>query len=265
MTRVSAITQQDLSPEELERYARQMGPAVLSHAGQSRLKRSAALVTRVGGMGGPAALCLAMAGVGRVVIAHGGPMIVPDLNRQLLGSEAVIGKPRAPHFAETLRAMNHHVEVHAIDHEPSPTEARELAADVDIILACPPTFAERMLLNEAAVAAGKPLIDAAQWGMMGSLIVVDPGHTACLRCIYPREPEFEEFFPVVGAISSAIGSLAALEAIKMLSGTGQSMAGRMLMFDGYDSRTRIMDLQRDAKCPVCGSLSREPRESTSVD
>ncbi len=233
-----------------------MGPAVLSHQGQQRLKNSSALITRVGGMGGPAALCLAMAGVGRLVIAHGGPMIVPDLNRQLLGSEAVVGKPRAPHFAETLRAMNHHVEVVAIDHEPEQAEARELAGEVDIILACPPSFAERMLLNEAAVSAGKPLVDAAQWGMMGSLIVVEPGRTACLRCIYPNEPEFEEFFPVVGAISSAIGSLAALEAIKILSGTGQSMAGRMLMFDGHDSRTRMMDLQRDEKCPVCGSMHR---------
>lgn len=233
-----------------------MGPGVLSHQGQLRLKNSSALVTRVGGMGGPAALCLAMAGVGRVVIAHGGEMIPPDLNRQLLGSEEVIGKLRAPHFAETLRAMNSNVEVVAIDHEPDAAEAQKLAEEVDIILACPPTFAERMRLNEAAVSAGKPLIDAAQWGMMGSLIVTDPGRTACLRCIYPDEPEFEEFFPVVGAISSAIGSLAALEAIKVLSGTGRSMAGRMLMFDGHDSRTRMMDLQRDPECPVCGGINR---------
>jgi len=233
-----------------------MGPGVLSHQGQLRLKNSSALVTRVGGMGGPAALCLAMAGVGRVVIAHGGEMIPPDLNRQLLGSEEGIGKLRAPHFAETLRAMNRNVEVVAIDHEPDAAEAQKLADEVDIILACPPTFAERMRLNEAAVSAGKPLIDAAQWGMMGSLIVTDPGRTACLRCIYPDEPEFEEFFPVVGAISSAIGSLAALEAIKLLSGTGRSMAGRMLMFDGHDSRTRMMDLQRDPECPVCGGINR---------
>jgi len=259
-----AITQHDLSPRELERYARQMGPAVMSHEGQLRLKRSSALVTRVGGMGGPAALCLAMAGVGRVVIAHGGEMILPDLNRQVLGSEAVIGKPRAPHFAETLRAMNHHVEVIAIDHEPDRDEAREWAAEVDIILACPPTFAERMLLNEAAVSAGKPLIDAAQWGMMGSLIVVDPKRTACLKCIYPNEPEFEEFFPVVGAISSAIGSFAALEAIKILSGTGHSTAGRMLMFDGHDNQTRMVDLQRDEKCPVCGGVDRPAKESKSL-
>lgn len=232
-----------------------MGPGVMSLEGQQRLKQSSALVTRVGGMGGPAALCLTMAGVGRVVIAHGGEMIPPDLNRQLLGSEEVVGKPRAPHFAETLRAMNRHVEVVAIDHEPDEAEAQQLAAEVDVILACPPTFGERMRLNEASVSTGTPLIDAAQWGMMGSLIVSEPGRTACLRCIYPQEPDFEEFFPVVGAISSAIGSLAALEAIKLLSGTGHSMAGRMLMFDGHDSRTRMMDLHRNPECPVCGGVS----------
>jgi len=245
----------ELTPEELERYARQLGPGVFSREGQLRLKNSAALVTRVGGMGGPASLALVMAGVGRVTIAHGGNLISPALNRQVLGSEAVLDKPRAPHFAEYLRSMNRFATVEAIDHEPDDDEARQLADRVDVILSCPPGFEERMRLNRVAIRAGVPLIDAAQWGMTGTLIVVDPGKTACLQCVYPEEPEFEELFPVVGGISAAIGALAALEAVKILSGTGQPMYGKLWMIDSYQGQTSIVDLQRDPNCPCCGPVS----------
>ena len=241
-----------LRPEELERYARQLGPGVLSQQGQSRLKDATVLVTRVGGMGGPAALMLTMAGVGRVILAHGGEMISPDLNRQVLGSESVLGKPRAEPFADYLKTMNRFVQVEAIDHEPDDDEAAQLAQEVDLIVSCPPTFQERLRLNRAAVKAGIPLIDAAQWGMTGTVIVVSPGDSACLECLYPEAPPFEELFPVVGAISSATGSLAALEAIKILSGTGRSLAGKMFTYDGFQGRSTTVELSRRADCPCCG-------------
>lgn len=245
-----------LSPEELTRYARQIGPGVLSAEGQTRLRDSAALVSRAGGMGGPAALMLVMAGVGRVIIAHGGHLISPDLNRQVLGSEEILGEPRAPHFADYLRSMNRFVAVESIDHEPGDEEALELAQRVNVVLSCAPTFEERLRLNTAAVAAGVPLIDAAQWGMMGTLVAVAPDRTACLRCLYPQPPEFEEMFPVVGAISVALGSLAALEAVKILSRTGTPMFGRLWMIDGYRGLSRQMDLQRAPECSCCGSVGR---------
>lgn len=241
-----------LTPEELTRYARQLGPGVLTEQGQTCLKGSTVMVSRVGGMGGPAALCLAMGGVGRVIIAHGGPLISPDLNRQVLGCEAVLGEPRAPHFAEYLRSMNRFVEVEAVDHEPSEEEAHELALRCDLFLSCAPTFEERLRMNRAAVEAGIPLIDAAQWGMSGTLVVVKPGETACLECIYPEEPPFEEMFPVVGAISSAVGALAALEAIKILSGCGKPMFGQLWMIDSFAARNRTVRLARNPNCPCCG-------------
>ncbi len=254
MVRMTRDLAQHLTPEELERYDRQIGPGVLSNEQQLQLKHSTVLVTRVGGMGGPAALSLVTAGVGRVIIAHGGRMIPPDLNRQILGSEQVLGKPRAEHFAETLRSMNRFVTVEAIDHEPDDAEAVKLAGRCDLIISCPPTFEERMRLNRATLAARIPLIDAAQWGMTGTLIVMRPGQTACLGCVYPHRPAFEEFFPVIGAISSAIGSLAALEAIKILSGAGKSLLGRMLMIDGFNSRSTTIDLRRrgDCRCQTAG-------------
>ena len=216
-----------LSSEERERYARQLGPGVLTLEGQQRLKQSTVLVTRAGGMGGPAALTLTMAGVGHIIIAHGGQLRSPDLNRQILGAEHALDQPRAPHFGEHLRSVNRFVEVEAIDHEPNDQEAHTLAGRADIVLSCAPTFEERLRLNAAAVAHDIPLIDAAQWGMTGTLMVLKPGSTACLRCVYPQIPEFEEMFPVVGAISAAMGSLAALEAIKILSRLRSAHVGQV--------------------------------------
>jgi molybdopterin/thiamine biosynthesis adenylyltransferase len=243
----------ELTPAERERYDRQIGPGVLSENAQLRLKQSTAFVTRVGGMGGPAALMLAMAGTGRVIIAHGGPLISPDLNRQVLGSERGLGQPRAPAFADYLRSMNRFVEVEALDHEPNDDEAMAIVRRSHVVVSCPPTFEERLRLNRAAVATGVPLVDAAQWGMTGTLVVVRPGHTACLACVYPDVPPFEEKFPVIGAISSALGSLAALESIKILAQTGKPMWGKMLTWDGYQGRVTSIELARRDDCPVCGA------------
>ena len=114
-------------------------------------------------------------------------------------------------------------------------------------------FEERLRLNRAAVNAAIPLIDAAQWGMTGTLIVVKPGETACLECLYPEPPPFEELFPVIGAISCATGSLAALEAIKILSGTGQPLWGKMLTYDGYRGNVTRVELLRRKSCVCCSS------------
>ncbi len=239
-----------LSEEERIRYARQLGEGVLTEEGQVRLRRSTALVTRVGGMGGPAAMMLAMGGIGKLIIAHGGPLESPDLNRQVLGREEGLGQPRAGQFAETLRSVSRFVEVEALDDEPDDDQALELARRCDIIVSCPPTFEERLRLNRAALAASIPLIDAAQWGLTGTLFVARPGHTACLACAYPTAPPFEKLFPVVGAISAATGSLAALEAIKILSGTGTPMWGQMWVYDGFHGRTRQFEVARRKDC-IC--------------
>ncbi len=148
--------------------------------------------------------------------------------------------------------MNRFVQVEAIDHEPDPAEALDLARRVQVILSCAPTFEERLRLNEAAIRCGVPLVDAAQWGMAGTLIVVQPGRSACLRCLYPTDPEFEELFPVIGAISMAVGALAALEAIKILSGCGEPMYGRLMVIDGFHGRASQVALRRDPACACCG-------------
>ena len=243
-----------LTVDERLRYDRQIGYGVLSEEGQRRLKAATALVTRVGGLGGPAALALAMAGVGRIIIAHGGDLETPDLNRQLLGSEAGVGKPRAEQFAAHLRTMSRFVTVEVIDHEPDDAEAEALARRVAIILSCPADFEHRLRLNRAAHRAGIPFLDAAQWGMAGSLLVSDGRTTPCLACAYPDVPPFESHFPVVGAIAWTMGSLAALEAIKILGGTGRPMWGEMLVIDGFRGEMRQIRLTRRPDCSACGGV-----------
>jgi len=225
---------------------------VLTEEGQRRLKAATALVTRVGGVGGPAALSLVLAGVGRVVIAHGGVLESPDLNRQLLGSESGVGEPRAEQFATSLRLMNRFVTVEVIDHEPDETEATVLAQRVDIILSCPADFEHRLRLNRVAHQVGIPFLDAAQWGMVGSLVICDGRTTPCLACAYPEVPPFEACFPVIGAIAATMGNLAALEALKILSGIGEPQWGRMVTVDGFRGEMRTLKLKHRAGCPRCG-------------
>ena len=240
-----------LTLDEQLRYERQIGPGVLTKEGQRRLKTATALVTRAGGVGGPAALSLVLAGVGRVIIAHPGELETPDLNRQLLGSELGLGGSRAAQFAAHLRSMNSFVTVEAIDHEPDDDEADQLAHRVDIVLSCAADFGQRLRLNRAAHSAGVPFIDAAQWGMTGSLLVSNGRTTPCLACAYPETPPFEASFPVVGAIAATMGNLAALEAIKILAGVGRPMWGRLLIVDGFRGETRRVRLRCREDCPVC--------------
>ncbi len=253
------MSHDELTAHEALRYARQIGPGVLTPEGQLCLRRATVLVSRIGGVGGAAALALVSAGVGRLIFAHGGRLEWPDLNRQILGSESGVAEPRAAQFGECLRAMNRQVEVVAIDHEPDDTEALALARQSTIVLSCAPTFAERLRLNRAALSAGVPLIDAAQWGLSASLIAVDPGRTACLECVYPHEPAFEPDFPVLGAIAMATGALAAMEAVKIVAGVGRSAFGHMWMIDGYQGRSSTVKLSRRSDCPACGAMSARPR------
>ena len=242
-----------LTLDERRRYDRQIGPGLLTDDAQQRLTAATALVTRAGGVGGPAALSLVLAGVGRVIIAHPGDLETADLNRQILGSEMGLGSPRASQFAAHLRTMNSFVTVEAIDHEPDDVEADELACRADIILSCAADFEHRLRLNRAAHSRGIPFIDAAQWGMTGSMLVSNGRTTPCLACAYPETPPFEMNFPVVGAIAATMGNLAALEGIKILAGVGRPMWGRMLIVDGFQGEMQQMRLHRRKGCPVCSS------------
>jgi len=246
----------ELTAEEKEKYRRQMMIPGFGEEAQRKLKNSSALVTRVGGLGGPAAMFLAMAGIGKLVIAHGGKLTPSNLNRQMLMRGDSVGKPRIPQAKETLLRANPDLEVVAIGEEANEKNVEEWVKGVDIVLDCPPTFEERFALNRACVKLRKPMVEAAMYSMEGRLTTIIPGETPCLACITPEPPQWWQplGFPVLGGVSAAVGCLAAVEAIKVLTGFGEPLKGKLLTYDATSMDFVKLKIHRRPDCPVCGGI-----------
>jgi molybdopterin/thiamine biosynthesis adenylyltransferase len=224
--------------------------------GQERLKASAVLVSRVGGVGGAAALQLVAAGVGRVVLAHAGVLRPSDLNRQVLMAHAGLGQSRVEQAARRLRDFNPYVVVNAIGENVSEANVAHLVGGVDLVVSCAPTFAERLLMNREAVRQNKPLVDCAMYELDVQLTTFVPGRSPCLACLVPHEPAaWKRQFPVFGAVSGAVGSLGAMEAVKVLAGFGEPLLGRMLVGDLRTMQFQTLVVHRRPNCPVCGAVS----------
>ncbi len=245
---------QPLTEADRERYQWQLSVAGLGEEGQRRLKNSSVLVSRCGGVGGAVAVALAAAGVGRLVLAHAGNVRLNDLNRQLLMTTAGIGTPRASLAGRRLREFNPTIQIDAISENVMAANAERLVGSADLVAVCAPTFAERLLMNQAAVRQGKPLVDCAMYEMQAQLTTVIPGRTPCLACLYPAEPpHWKREFPVFGAVAGAVGCLGAMEAIKLLTGLGEPLLGRMLLCDLGDMSFREVALRPRTDCPVCAA------------
>jgi molybdopterin/thiamine biosynthesis adenylyltransferase len=243
----------DLSDEERATYEWQMWVRDFGETGQRRLKAASVLVSRIGGVGGTAAYYLAAAGIGRLVLAHGGAVEPSDLNRQLLMTHDGIGRPRIDSAARRLRELNPRVEVVATAANVDDGNADGLVAQADVVLSCAPRFRERLALNRAAVAQGKPLVNCAMYELQAEISTVLPGRSACLSCLTPEEPPtWNRRFPVFGAVAGMIGAMGAMEAIKLIAGLGDPLAGRVLMIDLRTMASRTMTVPRDPGCPVCG-------------
>jgi molybdopterin/thiamine biosynthesis adenylyltransferase len=249
----------DLSDDERARYEWQLWVQGFGAAGQRRLKAATVLVTRCGGVGGGVAQQLAAAGVGRLILAHAGDLRPGDLNRQILMSPAGVGQPRVAQAVRRLSSFNPHVEVVGVAENVSPDNVDSLVARADVVAGCAPRFGERLLLNRAAVAHGKPLVDCAMFEMDVQLTTVLPGNSPCLACLYPAEPPaWKRQFPVFGAVAGVVGCLGATEVIKVLAGLGTPLAGRMLIGDLGAMTFRTVALRRDPDCAVCGHLKDAP-------
>lgn len=242
----------ELTDDERRRYEWQLWVPDFGEAGQRRLKQASVLVSRIGGVGGSAAMQLAAAGVGRLILAHGGNLRLDDLNRQLLMTTDWIGKPRVESAARRLRELNPHVKIEIVAENVSESNIASLVGECDLVVAAAPRFAERLLMNGEAVRQQKPLVDCAMYELEGRAMTVLPGQTACLACLYPEPPaNWKRQFPVFSAVSSTVGSLAAMEAIKLLAGIGQPLAGRLLTLDLRDMTFRTLAISRRSDCAVC--------------
>ncbi len=249
----------ELTGEEQARYEWQLRVRGFGAQGQAKLRGASALVSRVGGLGGPLALSLAAAGIGRLVLAHAGNVKPSDLNRQVLMTDDWLGKPRVESAARRLRDFNPRIEVEPVGENVTPENAERLVGAVDIVFDCAPLFEERFLMNAACVRQGKPLIEAAMYEMEGQVTTILPGRTPCLACIYPEFPsQWKREFPVFGAVSAVAANLAAVEGIKVLAGFGTTLAGRMVVYDTRHMRFRTLQLRRRQDCPVCGAAEPPP-------
>ncbi|HYW20355.1 MAG TPA: HesA/MoeB/ThiF family protein [Nodularia sp. (in: cyanobacteria)] len=246
----------NLTPTELERYSRQMMLPNFGELAQKRLKSATVLVTGVGGLGGTAALYLAVAGVGRLILVRGGDLRLDDMNRQILMTDDWVGKPRVFKAQETLEAINPDIKVEVVHDYVTPENVDSLVQSADMALDCAHNFTERDLLNAACVRWRKPMVEAAMDGMEAYLTTIIPGVTPCLSCLFPEKPDWDKrAFSVLGAVSGTLACLTALEAIKLITGFSQPLLSQLLTIDLNRMEFAKRRSQRDRACPVCGNTA----------
>lgn len=242
-----------LTDTERATYEWQIWVDDFGEAGQEKLKGSSVLVSRAGGLGSVVAYELAAAGVGKLVLAHGGDVKPSDLNRQLLMTHDWLGKPRVESAERRLRELNPRLEVVAHPENVSDENVDALVDQVDLIVDCAPLFEERYAMNRAAVEQSKPMVECAMYDLEATLFTVQPGRSACLACIQPAAPPtWKRQFPVFGAVSGTVGCMAAMEAIKVLAGFGEPLLDRMIRLDLRTMAWHEFALARREGCAACG-------------
>lgn len=247
------------SENELERYARHIVLRELGGPGQKRLKQARVLVVGAGGLGAPALQYLAAAGVGTIGVIDDDVVENANLQRQVIHRDADIGMPKVFSAQKAMEAQNPNVIVRPYHRRLTDEIADDLFADYDLVLDGTDNFATRYLANRIAVARKKPLISGALSQWEGQISVFDPHYSGpCYQCIFPEAPA-AGLAPscaeagVVGPLPGVLGSMMAVEAIKVITGAGAPLRGEMLIYDGLYGETRKITLKRREDCPVCGS------------
>ncbi|NET37436.1 MAG: HesA/MoeB/ThiF family protein [Cyanothece sp. SIO1E1] len=237
-------------------YEWQMWVPNFGEVGQEKLKGASVLISRVGGLGSVVAYELAAAGIGRLVLAHGGTVKHSDLNRQLLMTYDWLGKPRVESATRRLKELNPHLEIEAVAENVSEVNVERLIKQVDLVVDCAPLFQERFAMNAEAARQGKPIVECAMYELEAQITTIIPGQTPCLSCLYPELPAaWKRQFPVFGAVSGTVGCLGAMEAIKLISGLGKPLLGQLLTYDLRDMTFQKIAIQRRPDCAVCGQLA----------
>lgn len=246
-----------LTDLEMQRYARHLVMPEIGVAGQEKLKRASVLIIGAGGLGAPAAMYLAAAGVGTIGVADADVVELSNLQRQLLHTDADLGRPKVDSARDTLTALNGALTLHTYHTLVTAENIAALIAPYDFVIDGSDNFETKFLINDACCAAGKPFSHAGVLRFGGQVMTVLPGRSPCYRCVFHAPPG--ETVPgakevgVVGAAAGVIGSVQALEAIKFLLGAGELLTGRMFTFDALTLKTRIAPLPpRDTHCPACG-------------
>ena len=241
----------ELTPYDLDRYDRQI--MLFGEDGQKRLKGATVMVAGVGGLGSPAAMYLAAAGVGRIRLVDHDVVELSNLNRQILHWDRDIEMAKVDSAQSKLREVNPSIVVEGYRETIDEENVLALVGDADAIVDCMDNFPTRYALNGAACRKGIPFFHAAVYGMEARVTSIFPGETACLRCLYPTAPPREKF-PVLGAAPGLAATVQVMEAVKHFAGIGTLLKGRLLIFDGESARCAELVLRRDPDCPDCGGL-----------
>ena len=252
-----------LSAEELERYSRQLLMAEWSGAAQERLRAARAVVVGAGALGSPVAAYLAGAGVGRIDIVDGDRVELSNLHRQPLHSTSDVGRLKAEVAVERLQALNPGVAAYAQPTMLGRANARALVAGADIVVDCTDSFESRYAINDACCAEGIDLVEAGVVAFDGLVMSVRPGVSACYRCAFEVAPPADarrscRDTGVLGAMAGVVGSIQALEALKVLGGVGSPLFDRILQIDGHEMGQTIVSTSRRAGCPACAGAAAAP-------
>jgi len=242
-----------LSTDQSERYSRQIELQGWGAEGQERLLGSRVFVAGAGGLGCPAAVYLACAGVGEIVVCDGDVVERSNLNRQFLYNRDDLTKPKAPVAAAQLRRLNPDITVTPVIAEINRSTAEGLIEGADLVLDCLDNPETRIALNRAAIAASVPMVYAAVAEYTGYLSFLNPPVTPCLECFVDgTRPAVDP--PVPGCTAGTLGALEAMEALKFLTDTGETLAGRLLIMEGAVPSFDVIELEKDPSCPACGRL-----------
>jgi adenylyltransferase/sulfurtransferase len=248
----------DLSDQELLRYSRQIMLPKFDVAGQLALKNAHALVIGMGGLGSPAALYLAAAGIGQLTIVDHDLVDTSNLQRQVIHSESSIGMPKVESAKLRLQEINPLVRVHAVGQKLQDDALLRLIQSVDLVLDCTDNFATRFDINKYCVQSRTPLVSGAAIRMEGQISVFDvrQADSPCYQCLYPEGDEQALSCSEAGVMSplvGIIGSMQAMETIKLLSGLGEPLTGKLLLLDAMSMQWRSLKLKKDPACACCGA------------
>ena len=247
-----------MNDQQLLRYARHLMLDEIGIEGQQRLLDAHALVIGAGGLGSPVLLYLATAGVGRITVADHDSVDLTNLQRQIAHNQSRLGLPKAESVRATVASINPGVQLRALVQRADTAFLDEWVPQADVVLDCSDNFSTRHAINAACVQHGKPLVSGAAIGWDAQIAVYDTRqpHAPCYACVFPPEAAFEEVacatMGVLAPLVGIVGSMQAAEAIKLLSGAGESMAGRLLMLDARSMVFDSISIARQPHCTVCG-------------
>lgn len=244
-----------LTSDELKRYSRQIIIPGLGKRGQLKLKRAHVFVAGLGGLGSPSSIYLVVAGVGHLTIIDEQQVDLTNLNRQVLHWENDVGRSKAESAIKKLLAINPNVKVDSQLKRITPENVNKLIKGADVVIDGMDNYPMRYLLNEACVHNHIPFVHGAVEGFVGQMMTILPGEGPCLKCAIPQEPPKKPVFPVLGATPGVIGCLQAMEAIKLITGVGEPLVGRMLIFNGRNMTFNEFRVKQNPSCPVCSKLS----------